>query len=305
MNRSPDRRFASVAIIGVPNAGKSTLVNRLVGAKVAIVTHKAQTTRSTLTGISMHGQTQLAFIDTPGIFRGKKSLDQAMVSAAWRSLGRADIVVLLVPAAGRGRSQSDRLLADLKKRRSEQRKHALVINKVDRVKKHDLLEIADQYTSELDFDAVFMISALNGSGVDDLHDWLDGQAPKGRWMYDSDQLVDVSSQFAACEITREKLMLRLHQELPYHLTVEPEEWKPAKNGSTTIRQVIYVERAAHKKIVVGAGGCTIKQVGMAARQDIADLIGTPVNLMLRVKHRDNWMEDSARYAAMGLEYPRG
>jgi len=305
VSRSSDRRFASVAIIGVPNAGKSTLVNRLVGAKVAIVTHKAQTTRSTLTGISMHGQTQLAFIDTPGIFRGKKSLDQAMVSAAWRSLGRADIVALLVPAAGRGRSQSDRLLADLKKRRSDQRKHALVINKVDRVKKHDLLEIADQYASEFEFDAVFMISALNGSGVDDLHDWLDGQAPKGRWMYDSDQLVDVSSQFAACEITREKLMLRLHQELPYHLTVEPEEWKPARNGSTTIRQVIYVERAAHKKIVVGAGGSTIKQVGMAARQDIAELIGTPVNLMLRVKHRDNWMEDSARYTAMGLEYPRG
>lgn len=297
--------FSTVALIGAPNAGKSTLLNRLVGTKVAIVTHKAQTTRSTLTGISIRGHTQLAFIDTPGIFAPRKSLDMAMVSAAWRSLGRADIVALLVPALGRARRQSETILANLQQRRSNDHKYILVINKIDRVKKTELLTLVDTYTRMSGFDATFMISALDGNGVDDLHDWMVANAKPGAWTYDPDQLIDASSAFAASEITREKLLLRLHQELPYRLTVETEEWSDSPDGSVTIRQVIYVERVSHKKMVIGAGGQTIKQVGVLARKDIKALLGRSVNLLLRVKERSHWMDEAERFAAMGLEHPSG
>ncbi len=295
--------FATIALIGVPNAGKSTLLNRLVGTKVAIVTHKAQTTRSTLTGISVRGSTQLAFIDTPGIFAGRKALDEAMVSAAWRSLGRADIVALLVPAIGRARNQSSAILADLQTRRSSDHRCALVINKIDRIRKTALLAMVEALTCQAEFDAVFMISARDGDGVDDLHDWMVAQARPGAWNYDPDQLIDASSAFAACEITREKLLLRLHQELPYRLTVETEEWSDAPDGSVSIRQVIYVERVAHKKMVIGAAGQTLKQVGIQARKDISALLDRPINLFLRVKERRHWMEEAERLVAMGLDPP--
>ena len=297
-------RFAVISLIGEPNVGKSTLLNRFVGAKVAIVTHKAQTTRSALTGIAICDSTQLAFVDTPGIFVGKKRLDRAMVAAAWSGVARSDIVALMVNSQSRAIKRNEAIIAELGKRLSKDKLRVLVINKIDKCPREELLSLANTYSQLLEFNSIFMISAKTGSGVADLLPWFADQAPTGPWMYAEDQISDLSSQLVACELTREKLLLRLHQELPYELTVETEDWSERDDGSIVIRQVIFVARKTHKKILIGSSGRSIKQISIDARKDIAELLGIPVHLVLRVKVRGNWMDEAARYEAMGLAFPK-
>lgn len=271
------------AIIGAPNAGKSTLVNQLVGAKVAIVTHKVQTTRARLRGIIVEGNTQIILVDTPGIFRPRRRLDRAMVDTAWSEALEADVVVLLVDAQKGLDEQVDAILDRLAAIR---RPVALALNKIDRVRKHRLLELAAELSARVDFAQVFMISALNGDGVADLRAWLADAMPPGPWLYPEDQIADAPLRVMAAEVTREKLYLRLHDELPYASSVETTDFEQLKDGGVRIEQVIYVERASQKKIVLGANGRTIKQISTEARQDMSEQFGTPVHLFLFVKVRE-------------------
>jgi GTP-binding protein Era len=298
-------RCGIVALIGEPNAGKSTLLNRMVGAKVAAVTHKVQTTRTRLRGIAIEGASQLVFVDTPGLFRPRRRLDRAMVQAAWAGAADADVVVLMIEAH-RGltpgvRAILDRLADTLPKGRTV----ALAINKIDRVPAETLLALAAAMNDARDFAATFMISAERGHGVDDLRRWLAGRVPEGPWLYPGDQIADVALRLIAAEITREKLTLRLHQELPYELTVETEGWEERTDGSVRIDQVVYVARDGHKGIALGPKGATIKAVGQAARAEIAGFLDRPVHLFLTVKVRPNWLEERARYAEIGLDFPDG
>jgi GTP-binding protein Era len=298
-------RCGLVALIGEPNAGKSTLLNRMVGAKVSIVTHKVQTTRARIRGIAIEGQAQLVFVDTPGLFRPRRRLDRAMVRAAWGGAADADVVVLLIEAH-RGLTDGVRSILDgLVQQVPARIPVALAINKIDRVRAEALLALSAEMNAARDFAATFMISAEKGYGVDDLRRWLAERMPEGPWLYPEDQIADAPLRLIAAETTREKLTLRLHQELPYELTVETEGWQERKDGSVRIDQIVYVAREGHKGIVLGPKGETIKAIGQAARADIAAFLGRPVHLFLTVKVRPNWLEEAERYGEIGLEFPQG
>ncbi len=297
-------RAGFVALIGEPNAGKSTLLNRMVGAKVSIVTHKVQTTRARIRGVALAGDAQIVFVDTPGLFRPRRRLDRAMVSAAWSGAADADLVVLLIEAH-RGRTEGvDQILDSLKDRMGD-RPVALAINKIDRVQRDALLVLADEMNKAFPFAATFMISAEKGYGVEDLRSWLGERLPEGPWLYPEDQIADLPMRMIAAEITREKLTLRLHQELPYQLTVETENWEERKDGSVRIDQIIYVARSGHKGITLGPKGQTIKDISMAARAEIEEFLGRKVHLFLQVKVRENWLEEAERYSEMGLDFKDG
>ncbi|WP_238371577.1 GTPase Era [Heliomarina baculiformis] len=297
-------RAGFVALIGEPNAGKSTLLNRMVGAKVSIVTHKVQTTRARIRGVAMEGETQIVFVDTPGLFKPRRRLDRAMVAAAWGGAADADVIVLMVEAH-RGITEGVESilegLADIGKGRTV----ALAINKIDRVASETLLGLTKELNDRYAFAETFMISAEKGHGVDALRQWLAQQLPEGPWLYPEDQIADLPMRMIAAEMTREKLTLRLHQELPYQMTVETENWEDRKDGSAKIDQVIYVVRDGHKGIVLGHKGETVKSVGKAAREELEEFLGRKVHLFLQVKVRPNWLEESERYSEMGLDFKDG
>jgi GTPase len=298
-------RAGFVALIGAPNAGKSTLLNQLVGAKVSIVSRKVQTTRTQVRGIAMHGRTQIVFVDTPGIFRPKRRLDRAMVTSAWGGASDADMVGVLIDVGKHDEPETLELLERLKEVRQPT---FLIINKVDTLAgedKHKLLPIASSLNEKAKFDTTFMISALSGYGGKDILDWLSPRMQPGPWLYPEDQISDAPLRFLAAEITREKIYERLHDELPYRSTVETESWKEQKDGSVRIEQTIFVERESQRKIVLGKGGATIKAIGQAARAEIAEAAEAKVHLFLFVKVRENWSDDPERYREMGLEFPKG
>lgn len=297
-------RAGFVALIGEPNAGKSTLMNRMVGAKISIVTHKVQTTRARIRGILTEGATQIVFVDTPGLFRPRRRLDRAMVAAAWGGAADADLIVLLIEAH-RGLTEGVQAILDALTDKGAGRPVALAINKIDRVKAEALLALAEQMNAAYPFEKTFMISAEKGYGVADLRDWIAGRLPQGPWLYPEDQIADLPMRQIAAEITREKLTLRLHEELPYQLTVETENWEDRADGTTRIDQVIYVARDGHKGIVLGHGGETVKAVSQAARAEIGEFLGRTVHLFLQVKVRPNWLEEAERYGEMGLDFRDG
>ncbi len=297
-------RAGFAALIGEPNAGKSTLLNRMVGAKVSIVTHKVQTTRARIRGVALEGESQIVFVDTPGLFRPRRRLDRAMVAAAWGGAADADVVVLLIEAH-RGITEGVAAILDSLAEKAESRRIALAINKIDRVEAPALLGLSQEMNARFPFVETFMISAERGHGVDDLRRWIAGQMPEGPWLYPEDQIADLPMRMIAAEMTREKLTLRLHQELPYELTVETEGWEERKDGSARIDQVIYVARDGHKGIVLGKKGETIKAVSTAARAEIAAFLDRKVHLFLTVKVRPNWLEEAERYSEMGLDFREG
>ncbi len=299
-----ETRAGFVALIGEPNAGKSTLLNRMVGAKVSIVTHKVQTTRARIRGVAIEGAAQIVFVDTPGLFRPRRRLDRAMVAAAWSGAADADVVVLLIEAH-RGVTKGVKAILESLGSRAEGRNIALAINKIDRVEAPTLLGLTKDLNERFPFSETFLISAEKGHGVDDLRRWLARQVPEGPWMYPEDQIADLPLRMIAAEMTREKLTLRLHQELPYQLTVETEGWEERNDGSARIDQVIYVARDGHKGIVLGKRGETIKAVSQAARAELAEFLGRKVHLFLQVKVRPGWLEERARYSEMGLDFSDG
>ncbi|MGL4440356.1 MAG: GTPase Era [Bosea sp. (in: a-proteobacteria)] len=296
-------RAGFVALIGAPNAGKSTLLNQLVGAKVSIVSRKVQTTRTQVRGIAISGQSQIVFVDTPGIFRPKRRLDRAMVTSAWGGATDADIVGVLIDVARHKDPETIELLARLAE--IPQPKF-LVINKVDTLKdKAALFEISTGLNDKAKFETTFMLSALSGSGVKAMLEWLAGRVAPGPWLYPEDQISDAPLRFLAAEITREKMYERLHDELPYRSTVETESWQQKPDGSVRIEQTIFVERESQRKIVLGKNGATIKSIGQSARKDIAEAAETTIHLFLFVKVREDWGNDPARYREMGLDFPHG
>lgn len=297
-------RAGFVALIGEPNAGKSTLLNRMVGAKVSIVTHKVQTTRARIRGVAIENETQIVFVDTPGLFAPRRRLDRAMVAAAWGGAADADIVVLMIEAH-RGITPGVRAILEALSERTTGRPVALAINKIDRVKADILLKMTEELNAAFPFEKTFMISAEKGHGVADLREWLAQGLPSGPWLYPEDQIADLPVRMIAAEVTREKLTLRLHQELPYQLTVETEKWEDRKDGSAKIDQIIYVMRDGHKGILLGKKGETIKAVGKAAREDLEEFLGRKVHLFLQVKVRPNWLEEAERYGEMGLDFRDG
>ncbi|MCO7737376.1 GTPase Era [Brucella intermedia] len=299
-NEAGQTRSGFVALIGAPNAGKSTLVNQLVGTKVSIVTHKVQTTRALVRGIFIEGPAQIVLVDTPGIFRPKRRLDRAMVTTAWGGAKDADIILVLLDSQGGLNENAEALLKSMKDVRQ---KKVLVLNKVDRVDPPVLLDLARKANELVAFDQTFMVSALNGSGCKDLAKYLADNVPNGPWYYPEDQISDMPMRQLAAEITREKLYLRLHEELPYASTVETERWEERKDGSVRIEQVIYVERESQKKIVLGHKGETIKAIGQSARKEISEILEQTVHLFLFVKVRENWGNDPERYREMGLDFP--
>lgn len=300
MNQGTPTRAGFVALIGAPNAGKSTLVNQLVGTKVSIVSHKVQTTRALVRGIALKDQAQIVLVDTPGIFAPKRRLDRAMVATAWGGAKDADLVLVLIDAERGLKGEAEGIV---KAAAGIRQVKALVLNKVDRVKPETLLKLTAEANALAAFDRTFMVSALNGSGCADLLAWLAESVPPGPWFYPEDQISDLPMRQLAAEITREKLYLRLHQELPYSAHVETEEWEERKDGSVAIRQVIFVERESQRKIVLGKGGATIRAIGEAARKEFAAILEQKVHLFLFVKVRENWGDDPERYRAMGLEFP--
>ena len=292
-------RSGFVALIGATNAGKSTLVNRLVGAKVTIVSHKVQTTRAIIRGIAIEDRTQIVFLDTPGIFKPRRRLDRAMVTTAWGGAKDADIIALLVDSERGLKGDAEKILEALK---DVKQPKVLILNKIDRVKREDLLALAQAANEAVNFEATFMVSALTGSGCDDLMRYLSQTLPEGPWYYPEDQISDLPMRQLAAEITREKLFLRLHQELPYASHVETEKWEERKDGSVRIEQVIYVERDSQKKIALGKGGEAIKAISTAARKEISEILEQPVHLFLFVKVRENWGDDPERFREMGLDF---
>jgi len=294
-------RCGFVALIGAPNSGKSTLLNALVGSKVSIVSRKVQTTRALVRGIAVEGDAQLIFVDTPGIFTPRRRLDRAMVTSAWSGAHEADLIGVMVDARKGIDDEAESLLgrlADVKPVK------VLILNKIDLMAKDLLLALTKSANAKAAFDATFMISALKGDGVSDLKRWLAARMPRGSWLYPPDQMSDAPIRQLAAEITREKLFEQLHQELPYHSTVETEAWKELRGGGVRIEQTIYVERESQRKIVLGKGGQTIRAIGAAARKEIAEIIEAKVDLFLFVKVRENWSDDPERYRAMGLEFPK-
>ncbi len=298
------KRAGFVALIGEPNAGKSTLLNRMVGTKISIVTHKVQTTRTRIRGVAIEGDAQIVFVDTPGLFRPRRRLERAMVAAAWGGAADADVVVLMIEAH-RGITAGVTEIVEALRARATGRTVALAINKIDKVKPDVLLELAARMNELFPFEQTFMISAEKGHGVGDLRKWLAGQMPRGPWLYPEDQIADLPMRMLAAEITREKLTLRLHQELPYQLTVETESWEERRDGSVRIDQVIYVSRDGHKGIVLGHKGETVKAVGKAARADLEQILDRRIHLFLQVRVRLNWQEEAERYSEMGLDFRDG
>ena len=289
------------AVIGAPNAGKSTLVNALVGAKVSIVTHKAQTTRARMRGIAIAGKSQIVLVDTPGIFKPKRRLDRAMVETAWNEAREADVAIIVVDAA--------RGLDDVSEPIFQQAGElkiplVLALNKVDKIEKAKLLALASEASKRLPLEHLFMVSALSGDGVEDLKEYLASRMPPGPWLFPEDQIADAPLRQWAAEVTREKMFLRLHEEIPYSSTIETTDWKQLKNGAIRIDQTIFVERESQRKIVLGSKGQAIKQISMEARREIAEGVETQVHLFLFVKVRGNWADDPERYREMGLEFPK-
>lgn len=299
-----ETRAGFVALIGEPNAGKSTLLNRMVGAKVSIVTHKVQTTRARIRGVAIEGDAQIVFVDTPGLFRPRRRLDRAMVAAAWTGAADADVVVLLVEAHRGITPGVETILAALSEKIGN-RKVALAVNKIDRVKSELLLALTKTLNDQFPFAETFMISAEKGYGVQDLRRWLAGEMPAEPWLYPEDQIADLPMRMIAAELTREKLTLRMHQELPYQLTVETENWQEKKDGSARIDQIIYVARDGHKGIILGNKGETIKGISQAARAELEEFLGRKVHLFLQVKVRPNWLNEKERYSEMGLDFRDG
>lgn len=297
---SNQNRAGFVALIGAPNAGKSTLINRLVGTKVSIVSHKVQTTRTVVRGIVMRDKSQIIFADTPGIFQPRRRLDRAMVDAAWSGAKDADFVCLLIDSERGIRGDAERILESLK---SVKLPKILLLNKIDRVPAEDLLALVKAANDVVQFDQTFMISALKGSGCDDFMDHLAQVLPEGPYLYPEDQVSDLPVKLLAAEVTREKLFLRLHQELPYSAHVEVEGWEERKDGSVKVDQVIYIQRSAHKKIVIGKSGETIKAISTASRNELSEMLDRKVHLFLFVKVRENWIDDPERYREMGLDFP--
>lgn len=294
-------RCGFIALIGAPNAGKSTLLNALVGSKVSIVSRKVQTTRALIRGIAIEGQAQLVFVDTPGIFSPRRRLDRAMVTTAWAGAHEADLVGVLIDARNGIEDEAEDILRRLEDVKTPR---VLVLNKIDVVSKEKLLTLAKDANAAAKFEATFMVSALTGDGVSDLKTWLSRHLPQGPWLYPADQISEAPLRQMAAEITREKLFDRLHQELPYNSTVETDVWKELRRGDIRVEQTIYVERESQRKIVLGKGGQTIKAIGEAARKDIAEIADAKVHLFLFVKVRENWADDPERYRAMGLEFPK-
>ena len=296
-----ETRCGFVALIGAPNAGKSTLLNQLVGSKISIVTHKVQTTRARIRAIALEGNTQIIFVDTPGIFAPKRKLDEEMVAAAWAGAAEADATVLLIDARD-GLNEANRAIVEGLEKANL--KVMLAINKIDTVPREKLLLLADELNKLYPFTDTFMISAMKGHGVQDLKQTLADRMPPGPWLYPEDQVADLPLRMLVAEITREKLFLRLHDELPYASTVETETWQERKDGSVRIEQVVFVERDSQKKIVLGKNGQTIKAIGQAARTEIAEALGQKVHLFLFVKVREKWAEDPERLRMMGLDPSR-
>src|SRR6201996_470855 len=304
------KRCGFCAIIGAPNAGKSTLINALVGSKVAIVTPKVQTTRAPVRGIAIAGETQIVFVDTPGIFRPRRRLDRAMVNSAWAGAEDADALLLIVDAAdltlndkSPGARDTDAILAGLKDTKGK--KTALVLNKIDGMKRTDLLPLMEKFRAEGVFEDVFLVSALKGDGVADVASWVAARMPEGPWLYPEDQAADMPMRLLAAEITREKIYHRLHDELPYASAVETEKWEERKDGSVRIEQVIYVQREGQKAIALGKSGKTITIIGQLAREEMEELFGHRVHLFLFVKVNENWAESREHYEQIGLEFPKG
>ena len=307
MNNNPATHAGFVAVIGAPNAGKSTLVNALVGSKISIVSHKVQTTRMPVRGVAMRGNTQLVLVDTPGIFAPRRRLDRAMVKSAWSGVADADCVVVVVDATdlvahpeGPAARDTANILSELKK---PAMRVALALNKIDTMKRADLLALIQRLAPPGRFAQVFMISALTGDGLEELAAWCAEQMPQGPHLYPPDQAADIPLRLLASEITREKLYLRLHDELPYAASVESEKWEEKKDGSVRIHQVIYVQREGQKAIVLGKGGQTIKVIGESARRELENLLERRVHLFLFVKVRENWAESREHYRELGLEFP--
>lgn len=294
-------RCGFVALVGAPNAGKSTLVNALVGTKVSIVSHKVQTTRALVRGLVIENGAQIVFVDTPGIFSPKRRLDRAMVTTAWGGAGDADVIALLIDAR---KGLDDDNLAILAKLADANRPKILLLNKIDLIKREQLLALAQEASARVAFGRVFMISALKGDGVKDITSYLADEMPLGPWLYPADDVSDLPLRALAAEITREKLFGRLHDELPYASTVETEKWEERPDGSVRVEQTIYVERETQKRIVIGKGGQTIKQISTDARKEISEIAETVVHLFLFVKVRENWGDDPERYREMGLQFPR-
>jgi GTP-binding protein Era len=301
MSEAENTRCGFVALIGAPNAGKSTLMNALVGAKVTIVSRKVQTTRALVRGIALEGDTQIIFVDTPGIFAPKRRLDRAMVTSAWGGAGDADVIALLVDVR---KGITEEVEAILQKLPAARAPKVLVLNKVDSIDRPRLLKLAADLNAKGQFAETFMISALKGDGLDVLRQKLAGMMKPGPWLYPEDQVSDAPLRALAAEITREKLFERLHDELPYESTVETELWKEQPDGSARVEQTIFVAREGQKKIVIGDGGRTIKAIGTAARKEIMEAAETKIHLFLFVKVRENWGDDPERYRQMGLDYPR-
>jgi GTP-binding protein Era len=296
-----------VALIGAPNAGKSTLINALVGEKVSIVTRKAQTTRSTVRGVLAKGEAQIVFVDTPGLFAPKRRLDRAMVASAWGAAADADVLALLIDARKEAASASltEETAAILDRLKESRKPRILVLNKIDLIEREKLLALSAKLNAALSFAETFMVSAATGDGLDRLIERLAAMLPEGPWLYPEDQIAEAPIRSLAAEITREKLIERLHDELPYQATVETDSWKDQPDGSARVEQTVFVTRESHRKIVIGEGGRTIKAIGAAARKDIAEAHGRTVHLFLHVKVRERWQDDPERYRAMGLEFPKG
>jgi GTP-binding protein Era len=293
-------RCGFVALVGAPNVGKSTLINQLVGAKVSIVTPKVQTTRSQVRGIAMHGDAQVVFIDTPGIFAPRRRLDRAMVHAAWSGAGDADLVALLIDAK-KGLDDEARTIIE---RLAEARRKVCIINKIDLVPRESLLTLAEELARASSFERIFMISATKNDGVEDVLRYFAEAVPAGPHHYPADEVSDLPERLMAAEVTREKLYLRLHEELPYQSTVETDSWKDLRDGSVRIEQTIFVEREGQRKIALGEGGRMIKAVSMDARKELETALGRKVHLFLHVKVREDWENDPERYRAVGLEFPK-
>lgn len=301
MNDMTATRCGFAAVIGAPNAGKSTLINTIVGAKVSIVSPKVQTTRTRVLGIAMQGAAQIIFVDTPGIFAPsqKKNLERAMVAAAWEGTADADVILLMIDASRKVGGDIDDIITRLAGMNGKN--VALVLNKVDKVRPPDLLTLSQRLNEQFPFAATFMVSALKGKGMDGLLAWLAKTMPEGPYLYPEDQITDMPMRLMAAEITREKLFLALRQELPYELTVETESWEEFDNGSVKIDQTVYLAREAHKKIVLGKGGALLGKIGQSSREELEEIMGTRVHLKLFVKVRENWMENAEHFQLRGLD----
>ncbi len=296
------QRCGIVTVIGAPNAGKSTLVNSWVGSKVSIVSPKVQTTRCLVRGIALKGESQVVFVDTPGLFDPQKRLEKAMVSAAWQGTADADLIILVVDASRKKIDPNTASIVEKLARQDRPIPCVLVLNKVDQAPKENLLKFTASLNEQVSFDATFMVSALNNDGCDDVLAYAADKVPEGEWLFPEDQVSDMPMRLLAAEITREKLFLRLYQELPYSLTVETESWEDFDDGSIKINQVIYVARDTHKGIVLGKGGQQIKEIGEKSRMELEEILETKVHLKLFVKVQEGWSEDSEKYRIWGLDY---